>query len=230
MLDDILVMVLAGGRRRTALPADQGTRQAGRLFRRPVPDHRLHAEQLHQLRPAPDLHRAAVQVAVAQPPPAHGLERRRRRARRVHRDPAARRSGSASTGIRAPPTPSTRTSIRSFARTRSSSSCSPAITSTRWTTRRCCASTRSAAPARRWRCIEVPSEEAQPLRRAAGRRATDRITGFLEKPKHLPPGDQVARLDGHLHLRHVRAGAGARGGCAPQARQPTTSARTSFPG
>ena len=29
------------------------------------------------------------------------------------------------------------------------------------------------------------------VRRAAGRRATDRLTGFLEKPKDLPPGEQV---------------------------------------
>ena len=76
-------------RRRAALPADEGARQAGRLLRRAVPHHRFHAQQLHQLRAAPDLHRHAVQVALAQPPHPHGLERRVRGARRVHRDPAA---------------------------------------------------------------------------------------------------------------------------------------------
>ena len=41
----------AGGRRRrAAVSADEGTRQAGGLLRRAVPHHRLHAQQLHQLR------------------------------------------------------------------------------------------------------------------------------------------------------------------------------------
>ena len=54
----------------------------------------------------------------------------------------------------------------------------------------------------------------------------DRLTGFLEKPKDLPAGQQRARVDGHLHLRHERARAGARGGRA-QRHRATTSARTS---
>ena len=76
-------------RRRAALSANQRSGQAGRLLRRPLPDHRLRAQQLHQLRAAPDLHRHAVQVALAQPPRPHGLEHRLGGARRVHRDPAA---------------------------------------------------------------------------------------------------------------------------------------------
>ena len=58
-----------------------------------------------------------VQVALPQPPHPHGVEHRVGGARRVHRDPAARRSGSASTGTSAPPTRCTRTSTRSCART-----------------------------------------------------------------------------------------------------------------
>ena len=45
-------------RRRAALPADPRPRQARRALRRAVPDHRLHALELHQLRAAQDLHRS----------------------------------------------------------------------------------------------------------------------------------------------------------------------------
>ena len=87
--DDVLVIVLAGGAGERLAPADARPRQAGGLFRRPVPHHRLRPEQLPQLGPPPHLHRHAVQVAVAQPPHPPGLEHRVGRARRVHRDPAA---------------------------------------------------------------------------------------------------------------------------------------------
>ena len=61
--------------------------------------------------------------------------------------------------------------------------------------------------------IEVPSEEAHRFGVLQTDDA-DRITGFLEKPKDLPPGEPGARLDGDLHLQHGRPRAGARGRCA----------------
>ena len=75
--------------RRASVPADPRPRQTGGVFRRALPHHRLHAEQLHQLRPAPHLHRHAIQVAVAQPPHPDGLEHRLGRAGRIRRDSAA---------------------------------------------------------------------------------------------------------------------------------------------
>ena len=51
--------------------------------------------------------------------------------------------------------------------------------------------------------IEVPSEEAHRFG-VLQIDEDDRITGFLEKPKDLPPGDTGARVDGDLHLRHGR--------------------------
>ena len=105
-------------RRRAALPAHPRARQAGRALRRAVPDHRLHALELHQLGPAQDLHRHAVQGAEPEPPRAHGLERGQPRARRVHRDPAAPEARWGSTGTSARPTRSGRTSTRSSASAR----------------------------------------------------------------------------------------------------------------
>ena len=210
MLDDTLVIVLAGGAGERLYPADEGPRQAGRLLRRPVPHHRLHAQQLHQLRAAPHLHRHAVQVAVAQPPHPHGLERRLGGARRVHRDPAAaearRRALVPGHGRRGLPEPLLDHAREPAARR----SCSRATTSTRWTTRRCCASTRSAAPRRRW----PPSRCRSPRRTASASSrstSTERVTGFQEKPSEPTPMPGLARpragVDGHLHLRHRRAGA-----------------------
>ena len=57
--------------------------------------------------------------------------------------------------------------------------------------------------------IEVPTEEAHRFG-VLQIDGSDRITGFLEKPKNLPPGETGARVDGHLHLRCGRAGARAR--------------------
>ena len=93
MLDEAMVIVLAGGAGERLYPADAGTGQARGLLRRALPHHRLRPEQLHQLRAPPDLHRHPVQVALAQPPHPHGLERRLRGARGVHRDPAAPEAG-----------------------------------------------------------------------------------------------------------------------------------------
>ena len=135
MLDDVLVMVLAGGVGERLYPLTKERAKPAVYFGGPyrIIDFTLSNCINSGLRRI--FIATAVQVAVAQPPHPHGLERRRRRARRVHRDPAARRSASASTGISARPTRSIRTSTRSCARTRGTSSCSRAITSTRWTTR-----------------------------------------------------------------------------------------------
>ena len=86
MLDDILVMVLAGGAGERLYPLTRERAKPAVYFGGPyrIIDFTLSNCINSGLRR--DLHRAAVQVAVAQPPPAHRLERRRRRARRVHRD------------------------------------------------------------------------------------------------------------------------------------------------
>ena len=130
---------------RAALAPDAGSRQAGGLLRRPVPDHRLRPQQLHQLRPAPHLHRHAVQVALAQPPHPAGLEHRVGGTRRVHRDPAAaearRRAVVPGHGRRGLP----ESLLHRPRGIRATSSSWPATTSTRWITRRCCASTRTGA-------------------------------------------------------------------------------------
>ena len=159
--DDVLVIVLAGGVGRAPVAADERTRQARRLFRRPVPHHRLRPQQLPQLGLPAHLHRHAVQVALAQPARPAGLEHRLGRARRVHRDPAAaearRRalvSGHGRRGLSEP--------LLDRARERRAmSSCSPAITSTRWTTARCCGSTSRRARTVTLASIEVPIEDGR---------------------------------------------------------------------
>jgi glucose-1-phosphate adenylyltransferase len=64
--------------------------------------------------------------------------------------------------------------------------------------------------------IEVPVGRGAPLRRPAGGRAgaADGLPREAARPAPSP-ASRFARLDGHLHLRHGRAGAGARGGRAP---------------
>ena len=120
VLDDVLVMVLAGGVGERLYPLTKERAKPAVYFGGPyrIIDFTLSNCINSGLRRI--FIAAAVQVAVAQPPPPHGLERRRRRARRVHRDPAARRSASASTGTSARPTRSTRTSTRSCAKIRGS--------------------------------------------------------------------------------------------------------------
>ena len=79
--------------------------------------------------------------------------------------------------------------------------------------------------------IEVPLADVAPLRGAGGGRRTARVVGFREKPETAPaapwnPGCCLG-LDGHLHLRHRRAGARAaarrRGRLDPRLRQATSS-------
>ena len=78
--------------------------------------------------------------------------------------------------------------------------------------------------------IEVPVADAQPLRHRRRRRdgARHRLPG--EAGSSRPPIPGLARLragvDGRLHLRHRRAGARARGR-RERSRPPTISARTS---
>ena len=136
------------------------------------------------------------------PPPAHRLERRRRRARRVHRDPAARRSASASTGIRARPTPSTRTSTPSSARAPRHLIVLSGDHVYKMDYAKMLRFHRERGAGATLAVIEVPSRK----RTASASLQVDeddRLTGFLEKPRDLPPGAAGARLDGHLHLRHA---------------------------
>ena len=93
LLDDSLVIVLAGGAGERLYPLTKDRAKPAVYFGGPVPHHRFRPEQLHQLRPAADLHRHAVQVALAQPPHPDGLEHRLGGARRVRRDPAAAEAG-----------------------------------------------------------------------------------------------------------------------------------------
>ena len=82
-----------GRRRRATVPPDEGAGEAGGLLRRTLPNHRLHAEQLHQFRAAAHLHRDAVQVALPEPAHPDGMERGVGGARGVHRNPAAAEAG-----------------------------------------------------------------------------------------------------------------------------------------
>ena len=148
-------------RRRAPVSAHQGTRQAGRLLRRPLPHHRLHAQSTASTpaSAASSSPRSTSRSRSIAPHP-HGLEGVRRGARRVHRDPAAAEARRRALVLSAPPTRSIRTSTRSRARTRSTSSCCPATTSTRWTTRRCCAPISERGAAATIACLEVPVADA----------------------------------------------------------------------
>ena len=100
-------------------------------------------------------------------------------------------------------------------------SCCPAITSTRWTTRACCAFHQERGAAVTLATIEVPIADAQPLRHHRDRRerARHRISGEAEAADR---DSRLARsragVDGRLHLRHRRAGPRAR---SRRAAQPT---------
>ena len=172
-----------------------------------------------------DLHRAAVQVAVAQPPHPHGLERRRRRARRVRRDPqpaeARRRALVSRHGRRRLPEPL-------FDPSREPAVPDRAVGRSRLQDGlRADAALPSGARRRRRRSRSSRCRRKRRTGSACCRPTTDdRITGFLEKPQEPAARRAGARLDGDLHLRHGRAGAGARGRRAA-ARATTTSARTS---
>ena len=109
-----MALVLAGGRGSRLQAADRPARQAGGVLRRQVPHHRFRAVELPQLGHPPHRRGHAVQVALADAPPAARLElpaRRAQRDRRPAAGAAARRA--TSTGTAARPTRSTRTSTSS---------------------------------------------------------------------------------------------------------------------
>ena len=219
-----------GRRRRAPVPADERPRQAGGLLRRAVT--------------ASSISRSATAstpgCAASSSPRSTSRSRSTgtsgwagassRKSSASSSRSCRRRSASASTGIRAPPTPSTRTSTRSCAR-------SPQhvivlsgdhvykmdyAKMLRFHMERGAAVTLAA--------IEVPIAGRAPLRHRRRSTSSDEVTGFLEKPKHAADDSRLARsgarLDGHLHLRHRRAAAGARGRRGAD-RRATTSARTS---
>ena len=89
MYRDVLAIVLAGGRGSRLEPLTRDRAKPAVPFGGHLPDHRLHAVELHQLRPPQDP--GADPVQGRQPEPAHrpGVEVPLPRARRVHRgDPA----------------------------------------------------------------------------------------------------------------------------------------------
>ena len=115
---DAMAYVLAGGRGSRAEGTDRPARQARGLFRRQDPHHRLRAVERAEFRHPPHRRRHAVQGAQPDPPPAARLELLPPRAQRELRHPARLASASPRTsGTRAPPTRSTRTSTSSRATT-----------------------------------------------------------------------------------------------------------------
>ena len=159
--DDALVIVLAGGAGERLSPLTRDRAKPAVYFGGPYRIIDFVLSQLHQLGAAPHLHRHAVQVALAQPAHPAWAGASCRRSWASSSRSCRRRSASASTGIWAPPTPSTRTSTRSSARRRATSSSWPATTSTRWTTGRCCAPTRITGADVTLATIEVPLEDGQ---------------------------------------------------------------------
>ena len=216
-------------RRRAPLPADQGAGQARRLLRRPLPDHRFHAVQLRELRLPPHLHRHPVQVALAVAAHPHGLEGVRGRARRVHRDPAAaearRRALVPRHRRRRLPEP-----LLDHAREpASTSSCCPATTSTRWTTRGCCASIRSAAPRRRSpasRC-RWPKRRASASSPSTPSDTRHRLPGEAARPESACPARRTSRWSRWASTSSRPTRSTRRSRPMPRATPTTTSARTS---
>ena len=195
LLDDSLVIVLAGGAGERLYPLTKERAKPAVLLRRAVPHHRLRAEQLHQLGAAAHLHRHAVQVALAQPAHPHGLEHRLGGARRVRRDPAAaearRRALVSGHGRRGLPEPV-------LDRAREPAPPDRAVGRPRLQDglrADAAASTRSAAPPSRSPTIEVPIADAQPLRHHRGRRgrARHRLPGEAARSRRRFPARPTSR-------------------------------------
>ena len=115
-LKNTLTFILAGGRGRAAQAADGAARQAGGALRRRLPDHRLHAQQLHPLGAAAHLRADAVPGALARGAHPLRLELPAAAPVPVHQRAAAAPPASPARGTRAPPTPSTTTSTASARR------------------------------------------------------------------------------------------------------------------
>ena len=229
--DDALVILLAGGAGERLSPLTRDRAKPAVYFGGPYRIIDFTLTQLHQLGAAPHLHRHAVQVAVAQPPHPHGLERRLGGARRVHRDPAAaearRRALVPGHGRRRLPEPL----LDRSARRRATSSCCPATTSTRWTTRRCCAFHHEQRRRRHARDHRGAGRRGRALRHRRRRRAPTASIGFQEKPAQPTPmpgsAARGAGVDGHLHLQRATCWCRRSRTTPPTPTASTTSARTS---
>ena len=180
---------LCAGRRarQPADGADRPARQAGGLFRRQVAHHRFRAVERAQFRHPPHRGGDAVQGAQPDPPPAARLELLPARAQREFRHPAGLAARLRDDVV-------SRHGRRGLSehrhhrelRARSSWSSSPATTSTRWTTRRCCSSTSSPAPTSRSAASRPRSRRPRASASCMSTRTTA-IIEFLEKPKNPPP-------------------------------------------
>ena len=99
----------------------------------------------------------------------------------------------APSGTAAPPTRCTRTWTSCGARAATACWCSPAITSTRWTTARCSRSTSRAGATLTVACIEVPLDEAARFGVMQRRRPTAASSAFEEKPRSRAGARQPGR-------------------------------------
>jgi len=195
LLDDSLVIVLAGGAGERHLSADQGARQAGGLFRRALPHHRLRPEQLHQLRAcgasssrrSTSRCRSTGTSAWAGASVSEELGEFRRDSPSAEAGQRAlvsrdRRRGVPEPVIRImrekPPAPG-----RALGRNHGL---------TRWTTRACCGCTMSGKPRLLSPPSRVPVGRRDPFRGSSRLDETERVHRLQEKPKR-PTSDPPAR-------------------------------------
>ena len=201
-----MAYVLAGGRGSRLHRADRPPRQAGGLFRRQDPDHRLRALQRAQLRHPPHRRRHPVQGAQPDPPPAARLELPAARAQRELRHPAgqpARVGDAVVRGHRRRGVPEHRHHRVLRARIHGHPGRRPRLQdglradARSSTSMRAPTSPSAASRCRAWR----PRASASCMSTSS-----DRIVSFLEKPKDPPgiPGnpDDGAGQHGHLRLQH----------------------------
>ena len=228
-----MAYVLAGGRGSRLHGADRHARQARRLFRRQVAHHRLRAVQRAQFRHPPHRGRHPVQGAQPDPPPAARLELLPPGAQRELRHPAGQPARLARPpGMPARRTRCSRTSTSSRATPRSTSSCWPATTSTRWITSRCCSSTSSSERRRDGRLHRGAAHGGDRLRRDARRRGgpADLLPGEARRPAgHAGQAGHGARQHGHLRVRDRVSCSTSSAGMPPTRIPAAISARTSSP-